>query len=148
MLKKGEKTWEEIAVFDEKYMLELIKLILSSDNSLGEENLFLLIGIFSSSVVAIWKGKIIIALIENVSSIMKALIPQVGLIILVCMLKKQPDMVEDMEHIKKIKEISDEINGQQYEEKEAEESPPARAKMTRKKAASAGSAKNVKDNKI
>lgn len=128
MLKKGEKTWEEIAVFDDKYMLELIKLILSSDNSLGEENLFLLIGILSSSVVAIWKGKIIIALIENVSSIMKALIPQVGLIILVCMLKKQPDMVEDMEHIKKIKEISDEINGQQYEEKEAEESPPARAK--------------------
>ena len=127
-MKKGEKTWEEIAVFDDKYMLELIKLILSSDNSLGEENLFLLIGILSSSVVAIWKGKIIIALIENVSSIMKALIPQVGLIILVCMLKKQPDMVEDMEHIKKIKEISDEINGQQYEEKEAEESPPARAK--------------------
>lgn len=148
MLEKGEKTWEEVAVFDEKYILELIKLIFNSDNSLEEENLFLLIGIFSTSVVTIWKAKIIIALIENVSSIMKVLIPQVGLIILVRMLKKHPDMVEDMEHIEKIKEISDEINGQQYEEKEAEESPPARAKMTRKKAISAGSAKKVKDNKI
>lgn len=128
MLEKGEKTWEEVAVFDEKYILELIKLIFNADNSLGEENLFLLIGIFSASVVVIWKGKIIIALIENVFSIMKVLIPQAGFIILVCLLKKHTDL----EVIEKIKDISDGINGQQHEEKEEAESPPARAKKNKK----------------
>lgn len=90
--------------------------------------MLLLIGIFSVSAVVKWKGRVLIALIDNISSIVKELISQAGLIILIRMLIKHPDMAKVMEYINEIKKLSDKIKNQQYEEKKAEESPPACAK--------------------
>lgn len=65
----------------------------------------LLIGIISAGMVAKWKGKVIVALIENLSSIVEEFISQIGFIVLVHMLIKHPDVAEDMGYIKEIKKI-------------------------------------------